>query len=64
VAVALDIGVPRAVFRVGAADVAGTPAVGANLYFNSGAFTTVSGGKLCGVITDITGAVAFVKIGD
>jgi hypothetical protein len=63
-AIVLDIGIPRAVFRLEVADVAGTPVVGVNIYLNGGAFTTVSGGTTYGVIVDVAdGTVAFVKIG-
>ena len=65
-AVEIDIGVPSAVFRVAAASVAGAPAVGEILYITSaGALTmTATSNTVYGVITDIAGAVAFVKVGD
>jgi hypothetical protein len=64
-AVEIDCGVPRAVFRAAAADIAGAADVGANVYITSaGALTmTDSGNTLYGVITDIAGAVSFVKVG-
>jgi hypothetical protein len=65
-AVEIDIGVPRAVFRVAAADVDdtdGNPAVGANIYLDGWSLTMTEEGDPYGVITDINGAVAFVKVG-
>jgi hypothetical protein len=64
-AVEIDVGVPRAVFRAATADVTGTPKVGENVYITAaGALTmTDTGNTLYGVITDINGAVAFVKVG-
>jgi hypothetical protein len=65
-AVEIDVGVPRAVFRAATADVddtGGTPDVGMNLYLDSGNLTTDVSGDPYGVITDINGAVAFVKVG-
>jgi hypothetical protein len=64
-AVIIDIGVCRSVFRTDAADVTGTPAVGSAVYVtDAGALTmTATGNYLIGVITDIDGAVSFVKLG-
>jgi hypothetical protein len=68
-AVALDIGVSRAVFSAAESDVAGDAAVGSAIYITAaGALTmTATGNTLTGVITDIggdaDGAVSFVKLG-
>jgi hypothetical protein len=64
-AVEIDCGVPRAVYRVVTSDITGTPAVGANVYITAaGALTmTATDNTLYGVITDIAGAVSFVKVG-
>jgi hypothetical protein len=64
-AITLDIGVARSVFRVDAAGVTGSPAVGNAVYVTgAGELTMSAGGNTpIGVITDVDGAVAFVKLG-
>ena len=64
-AVVLDIGVSRAVFSAATADVTGDAAVGSALYITSAGVLTMTadGNTLLGVITDIDGAVSFVKLG-
>jgi hypothetical protein len=66
-AVEIDVGVSRSVFRAAAADIAGSPAVGAAVYITAAGALTMDDGEgenfLVGVVTDVSEAVAFVKLG-
>jgi hypothetical protein len=66
-AVEIDIGVRRSVFRAATADIAGSPAVGAAVYITADGDLSMDDGEgenfLTGIVTDVSEAVAFVKLG-